>query len=106
MRGKIIRKSILCVAALAFCVPVLAQETCYQDENGRIVTRRRPGYREVPCPASAQPTQPAPTGVTPPPTNQATTPPPPQTPPAEAPRPLPSRTRIQEGASPDAPGTR
>jgi len=28
----------------------LAQETCYQDDDGRIVTRRRPGYREVPCP--------------------------------------------------------
>ena len=30
---------------------VFAQETCYQDDDGRIVTRRRPGYREVPCPA-------------------------------------------------------
>jgi hypothetical protein len=25
-------------------------DTCYQDEAGRIVTRRRPGYAEVPCP--------------------------------------------------------
>jgi hypothetical protein len=33
----------------------LAQETCYQDDDGRIVTRRRPGYREVPCPAAATP---------------------------------------------------
>lgn len=29
---------------------VYAQEVCYQDEDGRIVTRRRPGYEEVPCP--------------------------------------------------------
>jgi hypothetical protein len=26
-------------------------QTCYRDEAGRIVTRRRPGYEEVPCPA-------------------------------------------------------
>ncbi len=30
---------------------VFAQEACYQDDDGRIVTRRRPGYRAVPCPA-------------------------------------------------------
>ena len=29
--------------------PVKAQ-TCYQDDTGRIVKRRRPGYMEVPCP--------------------------------------------------------
>jgi hypothetical protein len=28
-----------------------AQETCYQEPNGRITTRRRPGAREIPCPA-------------------------------------------------------
>ncbi len=33
-----------------------AAETCYQDDTGRIVKRRRPGYTEVPCPdESAQP---------------------------------------------------
>ena len=26
-------------------------QTCYRDDAGRIVTRRRPGYVEVPCPA-------------------------------------------------------
>lgn len=37
-----------------------AAETCYQDDSGRIVERRRPGYRPVPCPSA-----PAPTGETP-----------------------------------------
>ena len=33
-----------------------AAETCYQDDTGRIVKRRRPGYTEVPCPdENAQP---------------------------------------------------
>ncbi len=27
-----------------------AQTVCYMDDDGRIVTRRRPGFREVPCP--------------------------------------------------------
>lgn len=39
------------VAAFLFTTPeAYAQEVCYEDEDGRIVTRRRPGYREVPCP--------------------------------------------------------
>lgn len=29
-----------------------AEEACYQDESGRIVQRRRPGYVRVPCPGS------------------------------------------------------
>jgi hypothetical protein len=29
--------------------------TCYKDDLGRIVTRRRPGYVEVPCPAPGTP---------------------------------------------------
>jgi hypothetical protein len=32
-----------------------AAETCYRDDTGRIVTRRRPGYVEVPCPAPGEP---------------------------------------------------
>ena len=28
----------------------VAQEVCYQDDAGRIVRRRRPGYEQVPCP--------------------------------------------------------
>lgn len=31
--------------------PAFAAETCYRDDQGRIVKRRRPGYTEVPCPA-------------------------------------------------------
>lgn len=35
---------------------VIAADTCYQDDTGRIVKRRRPGYTEVPCPSeTAQP---------------------------------------------------
>jgi hypothetical protein len=30
--------------------PSTQPQTCYKDEAGRIVTRRRPGYVEVPCP--------------------------------------------------------
>jgi hypothetical protein len=30
--------------------PAFAAEVCYQDADGRIVERRRPGYRRVPCP--------------------------------------------------------
>jgi hypothetical protein len=40
-----------------------AADTCYQDDAGRIVTRRRPGYVEVPCPTQAAPG--APNGPTP-----------------------------------------
>ena len=32
-----------------------AQAVCYMDEDGRIVTRRRPGYQEVPCPTPDAP---------------------------------------------------
>jgi hypothetical protein len=36
-----------------------AAETCYQDDTGRIVKRRRPGYAEVACPTpNAQPGEP------------------------------------------------
>ena len=38
-------------AALFVTSPeAIAQDVCYMDEDGRIVTRRRPGYQEVPCP--------------------------------------------------------
>lgn len=32
-------------------------DTCYRDRNGRIVTRQRPGYQEVPCPTPDKPSQ-------------------------------------------------
>ncbi len=54
--------SALAVAAGACTVDAVAAERCYQDESGRIVTRRRPGYQEVPCPGSetVQPQEAAP----------------------------------------------
>jgi hypothetical protein len=37
-------------------VPSMTQaETCYRDESGRIVHRRQPGFKEVPCPTAAPP---------------------------------------------------
>ncbi len=43
------------LSTLVGAAPVLAAEVCYQDPNGRIVQRRRPGYTRVTCPsASAQ----------------------------------------------------
>jgi hypothetical protein len=42
--------SALTVACLAFATTATAAEICYQDDTGRIVKRRRPGYVEVPCP--------------------------------------------------------
>src|ERR1700674_2711091 len=51
--GKIMLAAALCIGGLA---PVVAQaDTCYRDDSGRIVTRRRPGYVEVPCPAPQAP---------------------------------------------------
>lgn len=38
-----------------------AQEVCYQDDVGRIVKRRRPGYTEVPCPPEGSTQQSMPT---------------------------------------------
>ncbi|HEX7036221.1 MAG TPA: hypothetical protein VF210_10625 [Pseudomonadales bacterium] len=44
----------LAVLMLTGALPAQGAETCYQDDSGRIVERRRPGYRPVPCP-SAEP---------------------------------------------------
>ncbi|MGI9261908.1 MAG: hypothetical protein ACR2QR_07720 [Woeseiaceae bacterium] len=48
---------ILSVAGAGFVTApeAHAQAVCYMDEDGRIVTRRRPGYQEVPCPEAAAP---------------------------------------------------
>jgi len=51
--GRIVLAAAACVGALA---PVLgAADTCYRDDAGRIVTRRLPGYVEVPCPSPQAP---------------------------------------------------
>jgi len=36
--------------SLSMTASAVVAETCYQDDTGRIVKRRRPGYVEVPCP--------------------------------------------------------
>ena len=53
---RILAAAIIATGSSFITAPsALAQETCYQDDDGRIVTRRRPGYLEVPCPAPAAP---------------------------------------------------
>jgi hypothetical protein len=49
-----IRASVLAALAAASLAAgeARAAETCYADETGRIVKRRLPGAREVPCPAA------------------------------------------------------
>jgi hypothetical protein len=48
------RPLLLLVLTLGW-IGAAAAETCYKDDAGRIVTRRRPGYVEVPCPPPAAP---------------------------------------------------
>jgi hypothetical protein len=51
--------------AMVLSGSALAAETCYQDDTGRIVKRRRPGYVEVPCPPEGQPRSGAEPGTAP-----------------------------------------
>ena len=52
--------SILAIAIAGIVAGTAAQaETCYKDDTGRIVKRRRPGYVEVPCPVEGEATPPA-----------------------------------------------
>ncbi len=71
MRGQVRMSLRLCTlsalsaaAILIGAAPAGAAEaqTCYQDNSGRILNRRTPGSREVPCPAAGTPrrTEPAP----------------------------------------------
>lgn len=65
---------------LSTTAPAYSQQpTCYQDDRGRIVTRRRPGYTEVPCP----PTPSAPAAT-----------------PSPAPSPSMAPRTVEEGAAP------
>ena len=54
MKATLMHGILASAVAMVLCAldtPVAqAQTVCYQDEDGRIVTRRRPGYQEVPCP--------------------------------------------------------
>ena len=43
---------LLLLAALAWDARAGAADTCYQDDSGRIVRRRLPGFPEVPCPSN------------------------------------------------------
>jgi hypothetical protein len=43
----------------------VAQTACYEDERGRIVTRRRPGYKRVVCPGEASQAEGAEAGAEP-----------------------------------------
>jgi hypothetical protein len=57
--------SILAIAVAAVlgntAVSAAEKEACYKDDTGRIVKRQRPGYVEVPCPATGEVTpQPTP----------------------------------------------
>jgi hypothetical protein len=52
--------STFVVTATAVPYSVSAAEMCYQDDVGRIVKRRRPGYTEVPCPEEGDVQRPAP----------------------------------------------
>jgi hypothetical protein len=46
---------ILAIAVMeTWQAPAALAQVCYEDDAGRIVTRRRPGYREVPCPGTAE----------------------------------------------------
>ena len=49
-------RTFMTLALVLLATGATAAETCYQDDTGRIVKRRRPGYTEVPCPdENAQP---------------------------------------------------
>jgi hypothetical protein len=74
------------VSTLAPSPAAAADEICYMDDAGRIATRRRPGYVEVPCPSDT-PTEQAP-AVTPPVPDYER-----RRPPAVAADPRPVRTR-------------
>src|SRR5690349_13804415 len=53
--------SVLAIAITAVLAGTTAYaETCYKDDTGRIVKRRRPGYVEVPCPAEGEVVAPGP----------------------------------------------
>lgn len=52
------RVSLLTLACASILSTAAIAETCYQDDTGRIVKRRRPGYTEVPCPTEGGQTAP------------------------------------------------
>jgi len=62
--------SIVAASAATLVLPLwsssaVAADVCYQDDVGRIVKRRRPGYTEVPCPEGGVQQQTTPAGEAP-----------------------------------------
>src|SRR5262249_618421 len=56
-RSRLLRPAI--AGVLLARIPALASaETCYRDNDGRMVKRRRPGYVEVECPPPGEKPQP------------------------------------------------
>lgn len=61
--------ALLVTTATATLLPSVGHAaTCYVDERGRIVTRRRPGFRPIECPVNEAPAAPEAPTVTPAPT--------------------------------------
>ena len=84
-RVRLVARALLFgLAHLTLATGVAAADPCYQDPSGRIVTRRRPGYVEVPCPGAATPPG---------------TPPPPAAPPAPSAPPPPAPAAPETGPS-------
>jgi hypothetical protein len=48
--GRIVISILAMVGMETWQAPAALAQVCYEDDAGRIVTRRRPGFREVPCP--------------------------------------------------------
>lgn len=58
MAARAMKLSLIAVAASVILLGIptpVAAETCYQDDSGRIVKRRRPGYRPIECPQEGEP---------------------------------------------------
>jgi hypothetical protein len=60
-RRPILLTRVVGLAAFAFALSSRTgvAETCYRDQDGRIVTRRRPGFTEVECPTAESPSIPS-----------------------------------------------
>ncbi len=65
LTASLLTLSTFVVTATAWSTSATAAEVCYQDDIGRIVKRRRPGYTEVPCPEEGSTQRQTPAGETP-----------------------------------------
>lgn len=65
LSASLLTLSTFVVTATAWSTSATAAEVCYQDDIGRIVKRRRPGYTEVPCPEDGGAQRQTPAGETP-----------------------------------------